>query len=98
MDKKKISARFPEDLLEEIDTVAKLEYKDRTALMKEALKEYIDRGLEEGRLKEEATRRYLRGDLTYHQLEKLLGVEDAQAIKASRQLLEEGERLAKKLA
>ena len=56
---KQISVRFPEEFLEEIDTIAKIEYTDRTALMKKALRRYITMELEEGKLKEIVVRRYL---------------------------------------
>jgi len=95
---RKISVRFPEDLLEEIDTVAELEYKDRTALMKEALRKYVDREIQEKELKEEATRRYLEGKLDYEKLVKVLGREEAQAVKSSKRIMDKGEELAQKLA
>lgn len=98
MSKRKISARFPEDLLEEIDAIAELEYSDRTALIKKALKEYIDRELEEGRLKEEAVNRYLEDKLEFAKLKKLLGEEEARSVRASKELIDEGEELAEKLA
>jgi len=95
---KKISARFPEELLEEIDTIAKLEYTDRTTIMKRALREYIDKELSKGGLKELAVKKYLNGELPYEKLKLLIGREEAQAVRASKRLLDEGEKLAKELA
>ena len=95
---KKISARFPEELLEEVDAIAELEYTDRTTIMKKALKEYIDRELVEGGLRELAIRRYLDGDLEYEKLEALVGREDAQAVRASKRIMDKGEELARELA
>lgn len=95
---KKISARFPEDLLEEIDTIAELEYTDRTTFMKKALKDYIDKELEEGSLKELAVEKYLEGKLKYQKLKILIGREDAEAVRASKRIMDKGEKLAQKLA
>ncbi|MCX8104195.1 MAG: ribbon-helix-helix domain-containing protein [Candidatus Bipolaricaulota bacterium] len=38
---KKISARFPQEMLEEIDTIALVEQRDRTDLMKQAIQEFL---------------------------------------------------------
>lgn len=95
---KQISVRFPEEFLEEIDTIAKIEYTDRTALMKKALRKYIAMELEKGGLREVVVRRYLEGKINYRNLEVLLGKGDAQAVKASKRVMDKGEELAKKLA
>jgi len=94
---KKISVRLPEDLLEEVDTFAQLEGTDRTALLKRALLEYLERERREEGLKERAVRLYLSDRLTDAKLEMLLGPEDAEAVRTAKRLLEEGERLAQKL-
>lgn len=95
---KKISARFPEDLLEEIDTIAELEYTDRTTLMKKALKDYIDKELGEEGLRELAVKKYLNGELKFKKLRTLIGREDAEAVRASKRIMDKGEKLAQKLA
>ncbi len=95
---KKISARFPEDLLEEIDTLAELEYTDRTTLMKKALKDYIDKELDQGGLRELAVEKYLGGELEYRKLKLLIGREDAEAVRFSKRIMDKGEELAQKLA
>lgn len=95
---KKISARFPEDLLEEIDTIAELEHTDRTTVMKKALREFIDKELDEGRLRELAVRRYLDGALAYDRLKILIGRDNAQTVRASKRIMDKGEELAGKLA
>lgn len=95
---KQISVRFPEKFLEEIDTVAKIEYMDRTSLMKKALRRYISMELEEGGLKQIVVRRYLEGKINYRNLEILLGKGDAQAVEASKRIMDKSEELAKKLA
>lgn len=58
--------------------------------MKKALRRYITIELEEGKLKEIGVRRYLEGKINYRNLEVLLGKEDAQAVKASKRIMDNG--------
>lgn len=95
---KKISARFPEELLDEMDLIASLEYMDRTELMKQAIKEYLKRMARDEEFKGKMAESYLEGKLSFKKLELILGKEDAAAVKASRELMEHGDKLARKLA
>jgi len=95
---RRISVRFPEELLEEIDTIAKLEYIDRTALMKRVLQQYIQEQLKTEDLKELAVKRYLEGKLDYKKLETLLGKESAEATRVSKEIMDKGKKIAKKIA
>lgn len=95
---KKISARFPEGLLEEADALAELESSDRTAIMKQALREYLDKELADEKLKELAVRRFLEGRITYRTLRRLIGSEEAEAVRVSQRLMDQGAKLARKLA
>lgn len=95
---RKISARFPQQMLEEIDTLALLEQRDRTDLMKQAIQEFLKKARRDPALKERGVELYLNGKLSIKQLELLIGKEDALAVKASKELMEQGERLARRLA
>lgn len=95
---KKISARFPEELLDEVDALAELESSDRTTIMKQALREYLDKELADARLKELAVRRFLEGRINYRALCRLLGPEEAEAARTSKRLMDQGTELARKLA
>jgi len=95
---RKISARLPEELLEEVDALAELEASDRTTIMKQALREYLDRERTDTKLKELAVRRFLEGRINYRVLCHLLGPEEAEAVRTSKRLLDQGAKLAHKLA
>ena len=95
---KKISARFPAALLDEMDLIASLEHMDRTELMKQAIKDFLKKLARTPGFKEKAVDLYLQRKLSFDRLQLLLGKEDAVAVKASKELMEQGERLARKLA
>ncbi len=95
---KKISARFPEELLEEVDALAELACSDRTTILKQALREYLDKALANDTFKERIVRRFLEGSLDYRKLRLLLGPEEAEAVRVSKRLMDQGAKLAQKLA
>jgi len=95
---KKISARFPEELLDEVDLIASLEHMDRTELMKQALREFLKKMARDHAFRGKLVELYLEGKLPFKKLELVLGKEEAAAVRASREILKQGERLARKLA
>lgn len=95
---KRISTRFPEDLLGEMDVAATIEHMDRTELMKRAVKDYLDKLTEDPGFKEKAVELYLQDRIPFERLRLLIGTEDAQAVRASKDLIAEGEALARKLS
>ena len=98
MTTKRISTRFPEDLLDEMDVAAAVEHMDRTELMKRAVTDYLDKLGEDPNFKEKVVDLYLRDRIPYEKLGLLIGTEDAQAVRASKDLIDQGEALARKLA
>ncbi len=95
---RKVSMRLPEELIELLDIVASIEFADRTELVKRALKNYMDSLLQNEQFKETVVNYYLEGKISFKQLERILGKEDASAIKASKELLDQGELLAQRIA
>ena len=95
---KKISARFPAELLEKMDLVASMEHMDRTELMKQAIREFLKDAMRDPGVKGKVVEFYLEGRLSYKKLEIILGKEDAAAARASRELMKQGAALARKLA
>ena len=93
---KMVTMRLPEEIIEELDALAKLQHTNRSSLIKRALLSYLEEQKDEG-LKEKAVELYLEGKLSYKQLELLVGKEDARAVKASKELLEKGAELAERL-
>jgi metal-responsive CopG/Arc/MetJ family transcriptional regulator len=96
--KLEIALSLPEELIEKADILAKLEYKNRTGIIKSALKEYIRRIENIEKLKERATELYLDGKLEYNELVIIIGRQNADSVKASKRILDRGNKIAKDIA
>jgi len=95
---KKISMRLPEDLLEQIDLISSVEAMDRTELTKQAVKDYIAKLRRKTEFKEHAVELFLSDEITFEALKVILGREDASAVRASKEVMAQGEQLARRLA
>jgi len=93
-----IALRLPEGLIEKADILAKLEYKNRTEIIKSALKEYIGRIENIEKLKERATELYLADKLEYNELVIIIGRQNAESVKASKRILDRGNKVVKDIA
>jgi len=92
--KLEIALRLPEELIEKADILAKLEYKNRAEIIKSALKEYIRRIENIEKLKERATELYLADKLKYNELVIIIGRQNADSVKASKRILDRGNKIA----
>jgi metal-responsive CopG/Arc/MetJ family transcriptional regulator len=95
---KRVNIRLPEKLVQEADGIAKVRHKNRTELMKEALTDYLRKLEDEKGFKEEVVDFYLDDEISYDVLKALIGKRDAEAVRASKDILEKGDRLAGKMA
>jgi len=93
-----IALRLPEGLIEKADILAMLEYKNRTEIIKSALKEYIRRIENIEKLKERATELYLADKLEYNELVIIIGRQNAESVKASKRILDRGNKVVKDIA
>lgn len=93
-----IALSLPEGLIEKADILAKLEYKNRAEIIKSALKEYIGRIENIEKLKERATELYLNDKLGYNELVIIIGRQNAESVKASKRILDRGNKIAKDIA
>ncbi|KXB04621.1 CopG family transcriptional regulator [candidate division MSBL1 archaeon SCGC-AAA382A03] len=98
MGTKRINVRLPERLVREADGIAKVEHKNRTELIKEALNDYLQKFEREEEFKEKIVDLYLDGSISYDILEAVIGKRDAVAVKTSRNILERGSELADEMA
>ena len=98
MIKLEITLSLPEELIEKADILAKLEYKNRTEIIKSALKEYVRRIENIEKLKERATELYLADKLEYNELVIIIGRQNADSVKASKRILDRGNKIAKDIA
>ena len=88
-----IDLRLPDELVEKTDILSKLEYKNRTDVIKSALTAYLG-GVAATQLKEKAVESYLDDKLSYNELAVVIGRQNAESVKVSKRLLEESDRIA----
>lgn len=94
----RIDLRLPDELVKKTDILAKLEYKNRTDVIKSALSEYLRRVETTMQLKEKAVESYLDDKLTYNELVVIIGRQNAESVKVSKSLLERSDRIAEDIA
>lgn len=94
----RVNFRIPEELIEKADIAAKITHKNRTDIITEALREYLADIEDEAAFKEDLIDLYLDDEIGFDVLKEFLGRQDAEAIRASKSILDEGEELADELA
>lgn len=94
----RVNFRIPEELIEKADVAAKITHKNRTEIVTEALREYLDDIEDTEAFKEELVERYLADEIGYEVLKEFVGRQDAEAVRASKTLLDQGDDIADDLA
>lgn len=98
MGSKKVNFRLPDDLVEKADVAAEVGRKNRTDIVKEALQEYLEEIEDDEKFKEEVVELYLDERIGFETLKEFIGRQDAEAVRSSKNVLEQGEELADELA
>ena len=94
----KVNFRLPDDLLEKADIAAKITHKNRTDLVIEALREYVEDIEDTDEFKETVIDLYLDDQIEFEILKEFIGRQDAEAVRASKTILDQGTDLADELA
>ena len=94
----KVNFRLPDDLLEKADIAAKITHKNRTDLVIEALREYVKEIEDTDEFKETVIDLYLDDQIEFEILKEFIGRQDAEAVRASKTILDQGADLADELA
>ena len=94
----KVNFRLPDDLLEKADIAAKITHKNRTDLVIEALREYVEDIEDTDEFKETVIDLYLDDQIEFEILKEFIGHQDAEAVRASKTILDQGANLADELA
>jgi metal-responsive CopG/Arc/MetJ family transcriptional regulator len=97
METKRVNFRLPEDLIERADVAAAVTHKNRTELIREALQAYLA-DLDDEAFREAVVELYLDEEIGFDTLAEVIGTRDAQAVRSSKRLLDDGEELAGELA
>jgi metal-responsive CopG/Arc/MetJ family transcriptional regulator len=94
----RVNFRLPDDLLEKADVAAEITHKNRTDIITEALQEYLDEVEDDEEFKEAVVDLYLEDQIGFEVLKEFVGRQDAEAVRASKSVLDQGEELADEMA
>ncbi len=94
---KRVNFRLPKELIDIADVTAKVEHKNRTEIVKEALDEHLQETMDE-EFKQKVIDLYMRDEIDYEVLKEVVGREDAEAVKSSKEILDQGDELAEELS
>jgi predicted transcriptional regulator len=94
----KVNFRLPDELIEKADVAAEVTHKNRTDIIVEALREYLKEVEDDEKFKENVVELYLEDEISFEVLKEFVGRQDAESIKASKNLLDQGDELADELA
>ena len=89
----RVDFRLPEPLIERADIVAEIGKTNRTEIGKEALHSYLEEIQSDEMFKKAVVERYLDGQIEFEMLKEFVGKRDAESIRASKTLLDQGEEL-----
>lgn len=98
MSTKRVNFRLPEELVRQADIAAEVTHKNRTEVLVEALRQYLTEMEDDERFREAVVELYLDGTVEFDTLTETVGRQDAEAVRASKELLDDGEALADELA
>ncbi|WEL18348.1 RHH-fold DNA-binding protein [Halorhabdus sp. SVX81] len=98
MGTKRVNFRLPDELVEKADVAAEVSHADRTEIVKEALREYLAEVEDDERFREAVVELYLDDEIGFDVLKAFVGRQDAESVRASKSLLEDGEEVAADLA
>lgn len=98
MGARRVNFRLPDELVEKADVAATVTHRDRTAIVRDALRAYLAEVEDDEAFRESVVELYLDGEIEFDTLAEFVGRQDAEAIRSSRNLLERGEDLADDLA
>jgi len=89
---------LPEKLLKKADVMAEIMHRNRTELMKEALRDYLGKFESDEEFKEKVVELYLDEELEFEELKTLIGNQDAESVKATAEVLNSSEEKSDGLA
>lgn len=94
----RVNFRLPEELIEKADVAAEVSKKNRTDIIKEALQEYLQEVEADEKSKKAVVELYLDDQIEFEVLTEFIGRQDAESVRASKTILDQGEELTDKLA
>ncbi|PSQ39400.1 CopG family transcriptional regulator [Halobacteriales archaeon SW_5_70_135] len=98
MSNTRVNFRLPEDLVDKTDVAAEVNKKNRTEIVREALQDYLEDVENDERFKEAVVELYLDDRIGFELLKEFIGRQDAESVRASKTILDRGDKLANELA
>lgn len=98
MGTKRVNFRLPEELVTQADIAAEVTHKNRTEVLIEALQQYLEEKESEKSFREAVVELYLDDQIDFEDLVDVIGRQDAEAVRSSKNVLDRGEALADELA
>lgn len=98
MGTKRVNFRLPEELIAQADVAAEVTHKNRTEILIEALRQYLEHKESDESFREAVVELYLDNQIEFERLTEVIGRQDAESVRASKQVLDRGEELADDLA
>ncbi|NMJ77173.1 ribbon-helix-helix protein, CopG family [Nanohaloarchaea archaeon] len=98
MDSTRVNFRLPEDLIQKADVAAEVSKKNRTEIVKEALQQYLNKAENDKNFKEAVVELYLDDQIGFEALKEFVKRQNAESVRASKTILDQGEDLADDLA
>ena len=98
MGTKRVNFRLPEELITQADIAAQVTHKNRMEVIVEALRQYLEEIESEESFQEAVVELYLDGEIEFEKMAEVIGRQDAEAVRASKNVLDRGEEVADELA
>lgn len=92
-----VDVRLPEGLRRRLDVAAAVTEKTRTEVAIEAVSQYLSELESTEEFRERVVDRFLAGEIEYDGLAAVIGQRDAEAVRASKDVLDSAEELADSL-
>lgn len=94
----RVNLRLPADLLEKADVVAAVTEKTQSEIIVDALQEYLAKVENDDTFNESVVELYIEDQISFEALNAFVGRQDAESIRASKALLDQGDDTADDLA
>lgn len=94
----RVNFRLPDELVQKADVAAEVTHKNRTEIIVDALRGYLDEVEDDESFKEAVVELYLDDQVSFDVLKEFVGRQDAESIRASKSILDQGDALADELA
>lgn len=94
MSTRKVNFRLPEELITHADVASEVTHKNRTEILIEALRSYLEEIESDEEFREAVVELYLGDEIDFETLVLVIGRQDAKAVQSSKRLLDRSDELA----